>query len=102
MKVAIIVPVLTAAFLCATAQAQPPRPLLEIITKNKPQKNAAQPQAKLSAVTTAGKIYALPQDNMPCLVPHRFSMVQMPAAIQPHFKNSMPNASVVQPVIPPQ
>jgi hypothetical protein len=109
MKVAIIVPVLLAASLSAAAQAT--RPLLEVIGTNKPLKKTAvpltsisgkavQPQAKLLTTTAAGKIYALPLDNMPCLVPNETAVIQLPVALQPRLKNNIPNGSVAQPVIP--
>lgn len=110
MKVAIIVPVLMAAFFSAPAQTQP---LLQIIKENSSKKKAtpsfnylnkgtAQPPEKLLAVTGTGKIYALPTDNMPCLVPKSSSSITMPASKQLPLQNTMPNALVVQPVIPQQ
>ena len=100
MKVAIIVPVLMAASLAVSAQEQTPRPLLEIIKKNVPKKNAVRPQAKLLAVTAAGKIYALPIDNMPCLAPNTLLTVHMPVIVPPPATGNMPNALKVEPVIP--
>jgi hypothetical protein len=110
MKVAIIVPVLMGAVFSAAAQTQP---LLQIVKEKKQpkkatppfnylNKGAAQPQAKLVAVTGAGKIYALPLDNMPCLVPNSRSSIPMPAPKQLPLQNAMPNALVLQPVIPQQ
>ncbi len=51
------------------------------------------PQAKLLYNTDKGKVYALPQDNMPCLVPDEMYSFNYPK----NYKQSYPKASIPNP-----
>ena len=57
------------------------------------------PQAVFSHNTSRGKIYTLPIDNMPCLVPDMNQVSRMPG-VMPPADNRMPNAIPQQPIIP--
>src|SRR5688572_25070053 len=48
-------------------------------------------QGRLSHATDQGKVYLLPIDNMPCLVPDTKKVVPMPG-IRPAPRSRMPNA----------
>jgi hypothetical protein len=56
------------------------------------------PQAKYSHTTSRGKVYNLPIDNMPCLVPDMDQVAPMPGYKMPEGR--MPNAIPRQPLIP--
>jgi hypothetical protein len=57
------------------------------------------PQATFSHNTSKGKIYTLPIDNMPCLVPDMKQVRPMPGQyVNPD--NKMPNAMPKQEIIP--
>ncbi|HUS02458.1 MAG TPA: hypothetical protein VMY77_12060 [Chitinophagaceae bacterium] len=57
------------------------------------------PQAKILFTTEKGKVYALPQDNMPCLVPNINS--NMPVAdLSINKTRKIPNALPEQKIIP--
>jgi hypothetical protein len=56
-------------------------------------------QARLSHTTDQGKVFVLPIDNMPCLVPDSKKVVPMPG-IRPAPKSRMPNAFPGMPVVP--
>ena len=60
------------------------------------------PKAKFIRETTAGKIYALPQDNMPCLVPDLYKIKLMPnaAPVDMFVKMYIPNPYSKQQTIP--
>lgn len=60
------------------------------------------PKAAFLRETTAGKIYALPQDNMPCLVPDMYNMKLMPnaAPVDMLVKMYIPNSYPIQQTIP--
>ena len=60
------------------------------------------PKAKFIRETTAGKIYALSQDNMPCLVPDLYKMKLMPNATPVDMLGKMyiPNPYPKQQIIP--
>jgi hypothetical protein len=58
------------------------------------------PLASFSHNTSKGKIYNLPIDNMPCLVPDMRKVAAMPGKIIPEFKQGMPNAFPNQKLIP--
>jgi hypothetical protein len=57
------------------------------------------PQATFSHNTSKGKIYALPIDNMPCLVPDMSRVSRMPGAYA-YPEGRMPNLFPKQRVIP--
>lgn len=56
-------------------------------------------QAKPSHATSQGKVYMLPIDNMPCLVPDKKKTVPMPG-IRPVPDKRMPNAFRTAPMLP--
>ena len=47
-----------------------------------------------------GKVYTMPYDNMPCLVPDKNQLAPMPCA-KPTPQGSMPNATPLYPDSPP-
>jgi len=57
------------------------------------------PKAKLLGQSSLGSIYAMPQDNMPCLVPTPIQN-SMPVAVPPPSALVMPNAIPKQNLIP--
>ena len=61
-------------------------------------RNSLLPQSKFSHNTSKGKIYTLPYDHMPCLVPDMDQVARMPQHNMPLGK--MPNAVPLQPLIP--
>ncbi len=97
MKVTIVIPVFVCAFSAASAQMKQPA-AVPVIIKTPVTKL---PQATLLSVNEKGEIYALPQDNMPCLVPHQSLSYKVPNGSRFSLpNNNMPNAMRVQPVIP--
>jgi hypothetical protein len=56
------------------------------------------PKAKYSHTTSKGKVYILPYDNMPCLVPDMKQVRPMPGSKMP--EGNMPNALPRLQVIP--
>ena len=60
--------------------------------------NSLLPQATFSHNTSRGKIYTLPIDNMPCLVPDMKQVEGMPRQNMPDSR--MPNAFPRLPLIP--
>jgi hypothetical protein len=59
------------------------------------------PMAAYSHTTSRGKIYKLPIDNMPCLVPDMKQVTPMPQRVMPAVPNSpMPNPYPRQKIIP--
>jgi len=55
-------------------------------------------QARLSHTTDQGKVYLLPLDHMPCLVPDSKKVVPMPG-IRPAPKSRMPNGFRIDPEV---
>jgi len=55
-----------------------------------------QPQAKLIGIAPLGKVYAMPTDNMPCLVPYTPAEASMPVLNMQLYQNAMPNALPLQ------
>jgi len=116
MKSFLLVAVMGAG-LSATAQQQPQLNKLYDYFKNSPvittdttgerfkrlegliQLRGQLPQATFSHNTTRGKVYTLPVDNMPCLVPDMNQVSRMPGQ---YFApdNRMPNALPKQEIIP--
>ncbi|GAB2810485.1 hypothetical protein [Ferruginibacter profundus] len=78
----------------ATAQVQPSNPesLLQPDKASDLLTTINAPKAKLICETTSGKIYAMPQDNMPCLVPDMSLLNAMPVYATPLANGTMPNA----------
>lgn len=96
MKVTIVIPVFVCAFSAASAQIK--QPAVPVIIKTPEIKLL---QATLLSVNEKGEIYALPQDNMPCLVPPQSLSYKVPNGSRFSLpNNNMPNAMRVQPVIP--
>ena len=63
---------------------------------------SSQPQATVIATNEFWKVYALPKDNMPCLVPNISQIVTMPNA-RKYFDNSlMLNPYKKEEIIPQQ
>ena len=60
------------------------------------------PKAKFIRETTIGKIYALPQDNMPCLVPdiNKMTLMLNAAPVDMLAKMYIPNPYATQQTIP--
>lgn len=111
MKVTIVIPFLVCAFSAVKAQTTQPQNLIDIIKENPATSQTAiiktpsikLPQATLLSVNEKGKIYALPQDNMPCLVPDKTKTAVIPNAAPFVIPgNKIPNAAQVYPVIPKQ
>ncbi len=50
------------------------------------------PKAKLIGQSNFGKVYALPQDNMPCLVPPNATAALIPVVKMPLVNAGIPNA----------
>lgn len=59
-------------------------------------------QGKYSHTTSKGKVYTLPYDNMPCLVPDMQSVAPMPGSVQRFPESRMPNAIPRRNLIPKQ
>jgi hypothetical protein len=112
MKNTIVIPILCFSVSVSFAQQQPPKALLEIVKENKAGKIRqpvgisgkiilSAPKARLLAVTSKGKIYALPLDNTPCFVPNNSTVIAMPAKGWPPCKSGlMPNAFKMHSIIP--
>ena len=65
-------------------------------------KNSLISQGKFSHTTPKGKVYILPYDNMPCLVPDMQKVAQMPGSTQKLPESRMPNAIPRRELIPKQ
>jgi len=65
-------------------------------------KNFLLDQGRFSYHTPRGKVYILPYDNMPCLVPEMQSIAKMPRTMQPMPESRMPNALPRTEMIPKQ
>ena len=59
-------------------------------------------QGTYSHTTSKGKVYTLPYDNMPCLVPNMRTVTPMPGSVQKAPGNKMPNATPRRELIPKQ
>lgn len=57
------------------------------------------PKAKLIGHSYFGKVYALPQDNMPCIVPPTATTALMPVVNMPLVNTGIPNAVPKQDLI---
>ena len=78
----------------ATAQVQPSNPenLLQFNSASNLQTTPNPTKAKLIRETNLGKIYAMPEDNMPCLVPNMSLQNSMPVYATPLADGTIPNA----------
>ena len=65
-------------------------------------KNSLLSQGKFPHTTSKGKVYILPYDNMPCLVPDMQKVAHMPGATQKLPESRMPNAIPRRELIPKQ
>ena len=63
-------------------------------------KNSLLLQGTYSHSTSKGKVYILPYDNMPCLVPDMQQVAPMPGSIQKLPESRMPNVIPRQELIP--
>ena len=77
-------------------------PLTTIDTANRSQLMATRllEEGKYSHTTSRGKVYTLPYDNMPCLVPRMNDLAPMPGAQQRYPQGKMPNAVPRRQLIP--
>lgn len=57
------------------------------------------PKATLIGYSNLGKVYALPQDNMPCIVPPIATAALLPVAKTPLLHSGIPNAYPEQDLI---
>lgn len=57
------------------------------------------PMASFIGYSNIGKVYALPQDNMPCIVPPVATAALMPVAKTPLLHSGIPNAFPEQDLI---
>jgi hypothetical protein len=78
----------------ATAQVQPlnPENLLQPNVVSEMLTTINAPKPKLIGITSSGKIYAMPQDNMPCLVPNMILQNSMPVYSTPLANANIPNS----------
>ena len=65
-------------------------------------KNSLLSQGKFSHSNSKGKVYILPYDNMPCLVPDMQKVAQMPGSTQKLPESRMPNVIPRRELIPKQ
>ena len=65
-------------------------------------KNSLLSQGKFSHTASWGKVYILPYDNMPCLVPDMRKVAQMPGSTQKLPESRMPNVIPRRELIPKQ
>ena len=65
-------------------------------------KNTLLSDGKFSHTTSKGKVYILPYDNMPCLVPDMQKVAQLPGSTQKLPESRMPNATPRRDLIPKQ
>lgn len=103
MKIAIVIPFFIGASSITSAQTTTPGTVPLVIKPLTLELPAAgiRPVLPPRATLLAGKAVALPQDNMPCLVPQRATAAVIPNAAKFVLPgNPMPNASRVHPVIP--
>ena len=77
-------------FISATASAQSKISVIQLLKA---------PKAKLIGHSKFGKVYALPQDNMPCIVPPDATAALMPVAKIPLVSSGIPNAFQKQDLI---
>lgn len=88
------------------AQAQMPLVVIDTIDKKSllpgAMKNNLLSEGRFSHNTSRGKIYILPYDNMPCLVPNMDQVAPMPGLIQKFPESRMPNAIPRREMIPKQ
>ena len=99
-KTALAIGLCTATLLAA---AQDTSPTVDTTRKRTPTtfKNNLLEEGKFSHSTSKGKVYILPYDNMPCLVPNTDQVARMPGSIQRAPQNRMPNAMPKRRLIPP-
>ncbi|MGG9962621.1 hypothetical protein [Ferruginibacter sp. SUN106] len=93
MKAICIAVVVVLIVQSATAQVQPSNPesLLQPNKVSELLTTSNAPKAMLIGETTSGKIYAMPQDHMPCLVPNMSLQNSMPVYATPFVDTAMPN-----------
>lgn len=88
MKITIVIPIFACTFSVASAQTTQPKTLLEIVKEKQGSKNKLlhipnkvilrTPKAKLLTIVPNGKIYELPLDKIPCLVPDKSTIASIP------------------------
>ncbi len=80
--------------IAATAQVTPSNPLDEM--KLNPAiggiKIPVLPVPKLTGIAPLGNLYAMPPDNMPCLVPNFADQNSMPVSVTPFASPFIPNS----------
>ena len=86
----------------ALATAQISSPALDSAARKAPFTKSLIEQGSYSHSTSKGKVYILPYDNMPCLVPDMSQVTPMPGSIQKLPESRMPNAVPRRQLIPKQ
>ena len=76
------------------AMAQAPSSAIDTAERRPPTSfnNTTLSESKFSHTTSKGKVYILPYDNMPCLVPSMEKVAPMPGSVQRYPNSKMPNA----------
>lgn len=95
-------PVLGLCFAFGSAAAQISSPTLDSIQRKVPFTKTLIDQGSYSHSTSKGKVYILPYDNMPCLVPDMNQVAPMPGSLQKLPESRMPNAVPRRQLIPKQ
>jgi hypothetical protein len=65
---------------------------VNMITTTNSIPNSVGPKAKIIGTSAGATVYALPQDNMPCLVPNTATVAKMPVMRAPLANPGIPNA----------
>jgi hypothetical protein len=97
-----IMPAVLLSLSCGFAAAQISSPTLDSAIRKVPLTPTLIDQGSYSHSTSKGKVYILPYDNMPCLVPHMNQVAQMPNSLQKQPESRMPNAIPRRQLIPKQ
>ena len=97
-----ILPVICLLCVAKVVSAQPPSVTVDTTYKILPdaKRNSLLSQGSFSHNTSKGKVYTLPPDNMPCLVPDMQKVVPMPGSYQKAPQNRMPNILPRRELIP--
>lgn len=96
------IPTIFFSLISVAAAAQISAPTLDSTAKKAPFTRTLIEESNYSHSTSKGKIYTLPYDNMPSLVPDMNQVAQMPGSIQKLPHSGMPNAVPRRELIPKQ